>query len=191
MKKILSALIPLTFFFVLIGLLFVNLSTHNEVLPSPLIGKQIPAFEHPTLYSNKVLNHDDFKGQPWLLNVFGSWCPSCQYEHPLVTALANSGRIKVVGLNWKDEAEDADRWLKRWGNPYHEILVDYVGGTAINLGVYGAPETFLIDANGTIVYKIAGVLTQENIQQDLLPLIDQLNQSSIKPDSATQGSPSL
>ncbi len=93
----------------------------------------------------------------------------------MVTALAKSGRIKVVGLNWKDEAEDADRWLKRWGNPYHEILVDFEGDTAINLGVYGAPETFLIDASGTIVYKLAGVLTQENIQKELLPLIDKIS----------------
>ncbi len=175
MRKVLIALTPLTVFLVLIVLLFINLSTHNEVLPSPLIGKQIPAFEHQTLYSNKTLTQNDFRGEPWLLNVFGSWCPSCQHEHPLVTALANSGRIKVVGLNWKDETEDAKRWLERWGNPYHEILVDYEGDTAINLGVYGAPETFLIDASGTIVYKLAGVLTQENIQQELLPLIDKIS----------------
>lgn len=175
MKKILMAIIPLAVFFGLMALLFINLSTHNEVLPSPLIGKQMPDFEHPTLYTNQTLTQDDFKGQPYLLNVFGSWCPSCQYEHPLVTALADSGRIKVVGLNWKDETEDAKNWLERWGNPYHEILVDYVGNTAINLGVYGAPETFLIDAEGTIVYKIAGVLTQENIQNDILPLIDKIS----------------
>lgn len=175
MRKVIIALIPMSVFFGLMVLLYVNLSTHTEVLPSPLIGKALPEFEHPTLYSNKTLTQEDFEGQPWLLNVFGSWCPSCQYEHPLVTALADSGRIKVVGLNWKDEAEDADRWLKRWGNPYHEILVDYEGNTAINLGVYGAPETFLIDATGTIVYKISGVLTEQNIQQELLPLIDKIS----------------
>jgi cytochrome c biogenesis protein CcmG/thiol:disulfide interchange protein DsbE len=175
MKKVLIALIPLSVFAGLIVLLYVNLSTHSEELPSPLIGKSIPAFEHPTLYSNKTLTQNDFKGQPWLLNVFGSWCPSCQYEHPLVTKLAQSGKIKVVGLNWKDEPQDADRWLKRWGNPYHEILVDYEGDTAINLGVYGAPETFLIDANGTIVFKISGVLTPENIQNDLIPMIEQIS----------------
>jgi cytochrome c biogenesis protein CcmG/thiol:disulfide interchange protein DsbE len=176
MKKVLIALLPLTVFFGLILLLYVNLSTHTEVLPSPLIGKSIPEFEHPTLYSNKTLTQDDFMGEPWLLNVFGSWCPSCQYEHPLVTALANSGRIKVVGLNWKDEAADAKAWLQRWGNPYHEILVDYEGDTAINLGVYGAPETFLIDATGTIIFKISGVLTQDNIQNELLPLIEKISQ---------------
>ncbi len=178
MKKMMIAMIPLGVFFGLIVLLYANLNNHSEVLPSPLIGKKVPAFEHPTLYSNQTLTQDDFKGQAWLLNVFGSWCPSCQYEHPLVTALAETGKIKVIGLNWKDEPADADRWLKRWGNPYHEILVDYEGDTAINLGVYGAPETFLIDANGTIIFKIAGVLTQQNIQQDLMPLINQLTQSS-------------
>ncbi len=176
MKKVLIATIPLSVFIGLIVLLYVNLNTHTEVLPSPLIGKQVPAFEHPTLYTNKTLTQEDFKGEPWLLNVFGSWCPSCQYEHPLVTRLAASGKIKVVGLNWKDEPQDADRWLKRWGDPYHEILVDYEGDTAINLGVYGAPETFLIDANGTIVFKISGVLTPENIQNDLLPMIEKLSQ---------------
>lgn len=174
MKKNLIAIIPLGVFFGLIVLLYINLSTHSEELPSPLIGKPVPAFSHPTLYSNKTLTQDDFKGEPWLLNVFGSWCPSCQYEHPLVTQLAQSGKIKVIGLNWKDEANDADQWLKRWGNPYHEILVDYDGDTAINLGVYGAPETFLIDASGTIVYKISGVLTPDNIKNDLLPLIEKI-----------------
>ncbi|WP_223789517.1 DsbE family thiol:disulfide interchange protein [Marinicella meishanensis] len=175
MKKVLLALIPLGVFIGLIVLLTINMETHTEVLPSPLIGKPVPAFEHPTLYSNQRLTQDDFKGQPYLLNVFGSWCPSCQVEHPLVEALAESGRIKVVGLNWKDEPADAHAWLQKWGNPYHEILVDYHGDTAINLGVYGAPETFLIDADGIIVYKLAGVLTDEIIREDLLPMIDQIS----------------
>ena len=174
MKKFLIAIIPLSVFIGLIVLLFVNMSTHTEELPSPLIGKQVPTFAHPTLYSNKTLTQGDFKGQPWLLNVFGSWCPSCQVEHPLVTQLAQTTDIKVIGLNWKDEPEDANRWLQRWGNPYDEILVDYKGDTAINLGVYGAPETFLIDANGTIVYKITGVLTPEIIANELLPLIKKI-----------------
>lgn len=175
MKKILMALIPLAVFISLIVLLYINMNNHSEVLPSPLIGKSIPAFEHQTLYSNETRTQADFLGQPWLLNVFGSWCPSCQYEHPLVTALADSGTIKVVGLNWKDEPENAKRWLKKWGDPYQEILVDYKGDTAINLGVYGAPETFLIDAQGIIRYKIAGVLTTEIIQNDLMPLIKELS----------------
>ncbi len=175
MKKVMIAVLPLSVFIGLIVLLYINLNTHSEVLPSPLIGKPLPAFEHRTLYSNQMLTDQDFKGEPWLLNVFGSWCPSCQYEHPLVTQLANAGIIKVVGLNWKDEPENADQWLKRWGNPYHEILVDYEGDTAINLGVYGAPETFLIDPEGIIIHKISGVLTPDNIQQELMPLIEQYN----------------
>lgn len=149
------------------------MGNHSEVLPSPLIGKPVPAFEHQTLYTELTLTEKDFLGEPWLLNVFGSWCPSCQYEHPLVTALADSGKVKVVGLNWKDETADAKNWLQRWGDPYHEILVDYEGDTAINLGVYGAPETFLIDAQGIIRFKIAGVLSPEIIQQELMPLIEE------------------
>ena len=174
MKKVLIALIPLMVFFGLIALLYVNMSTHSEVLPSPLIGKQVPAFEHQTLHTEQTLTEQDFLGQPWILNVFGSWCPSCRVEHHLVTALANSGTIKVVGLNWKDETEDAKQWLQRFGDPYHEILVDYEGDTAINLGVYGAPETFLIDAQGVIRFKLAGVLTEEIIRNDLMPLIKEL-----------------
>ncbi len=175
MKKILIALIPLAVFISLITLLYINMGKHSEVLPSPLIGKPVPAFEHPTLYSQKTLTQNDFLGEPWLLNVFGSWCPSCQVEHPLVTALANTGKIKVVGLNWKDETHDAKNWLNRWGDPYHEILVDYEGDTAINLGVYGAPETFLIDAKGIIRYKIAGVLTESLIRNELLPMIEEMS----------------
>jgi len=175
MKKVLLALTPLAVFAGLIVLLMVNNENHSDVLPSPLIGKPIPAFEHPTLYSNQRLNQGDFKGEPFLLNVFGSWCPSCQVEHPLVAELAATGRIKVVGLNWKDEPANAHAWLQKWGNPYHEILVDYEGDTAINLGVYGAPETFLIDANGIIVYKLAGVLTADIIREDILPMIEQIS----------------
>ncbi len=175
MKKVLIALIPLAIFFSLITLLYINMGKHSEVLPSPLIGKPIPGFEHQTLHTRQTMTQNDFLGKPWLLNVFGSWCPSCQYEHHLVRALADSGKIKVVGLNWKDETNDAKNWLKRWGDPYHEILVDYEGDTAINLGVYGAPETFLIDAQGIIRYKIAGVLTTEIIRNDLMPLIEELS----------------
>lgn len=175
MKKVMIALIPLAIFFSLITLLYINMSNHTEVLPSPLIGKSVPAFEHPTLYSEQVMTQNDFLGEPWLLNVFGSWCPSCQVEHPLVTALANSGKIKVVGLNWKDETQDAKNWLIRWGDPYHEILVDYEGDTAINLGVYGAPETFLIDAKGIIRFKLPGVLTEEIIRKDMLPIIEEMS----------------
>ncbi|MCX7554511.1 DsbE family thiol:disulfide interchange protein [Marinicella sp. S1101] len=175
MKKALIALIPLAVFFSLIALLYINMGNHSEVLPSPLIGKPVPEFEHQTLYSKETLTQADFIGEPWLLNVFGSWCPSCQVEHPLVAALANTGKIKVVGLNWKDEEQDAKAWLQKWGDPYHEVLVDYEGDTAINLGVYGAPETFLIDAQGIIRYKIAGVLTSQIIRDELLPLIEEVS----------------
>lgn len=174
MKKILIALIPLSILLGLLLLLFLNMGYHNETIPSPLIGKPTPAFSLPTLYGDQTLSNEDFLGEPWLLNVFGSWCPNCRFEHPIVSQLAESGAIKVVGLNWKDEFTDADQWLKKLGNPYDQILVDYIGKTAIDFGVYGAPETFLIDANGIIVYKIVGELTVENVTNEIMPRLEQI-----------------
>ncbi|KAA3649040.1 MAG: DsbE family thiol:disulfide interchange protein [Proteobacteria bacterium] len=166
-------LIPLSIFIGLLVLLFMNMGYHNEQVPSPLIGKPVPAFELPLLYEDKTMTEQDFIGEPWLLNVWGSWCPNCLYEHPVVTELANSG-LRVVGLNWKDEFTDADTWLKRLGNPYDVVLVDYKGNTAIDFGVYGAPESFLIDGNGVIVHKIIGELTPENVNNEILPRLEQL-----------------
>ncbi len=174
MKKIVITLIPLTLFVGLVTLLFLNMGFHNETVPSPLIGKPVPAFELPQLYEEGTMSEEDFLGEPWLLNVWGSWCPNCLYEHPVVTDLAQSGQLKVVGLNWKDEFENADAWLNRLGNPYHTILVDYKGNVAIDFGVYGAPESFLIDANGIIVHKIVGELTPDNVQNEILPKLAQL-----------------
>lgn len=175
MKRVMFALLPLTVFLGLVTLLYVNMGKHSERLPSPLVGKPAPAFELPTLYSGKTMTNEDFKGQIWLLNVFGSWCPSCRIEHPVLTDFADSGVVQVVGLNWKDEFTDADRWLKQFGNPYDEILVDLKGDVAIDWGVYGAPENFLIDAEGVIRYKLVGVLTLEIINEELLPLIQSLS----------------
>ena len=174
MKKIVITLIPLALFFGLVTLLFLNTGYHNEHVPSPLIGKSVPTFELPLLYEDKTMTEQDFIGEPWLLNVWGSWCPNCLYEHPVVTELAQSGKLKVVGLNWKDEFSDADNWLKRLGNPYDVILVHYIGNTAIDFGVYGAPESFLIDANGVILHKIVGELTPDNVANEILPKLEQL-----------------
>ena len=176
MKKILFALLPLSVFITLIILLYVNMGTHTERLPSPLLNKPIPSFKLKTLYSGKTLTENDFNGEVWLMNVFGSWCPSCRIEHPIITQLAQSGAVKVVGFNWKDEYVDADRWLNQFGNPYDEILVDLKGDVAIDFGVYGAPENFLIDKKGVIRYKLVGNLTPEIINNELLPLIKELNQ---------------
>ncbi len=174
MKKVLFAVLPLTVFLALVILLYVNMGTHSERLPSPLVGKPAPDFQLPTLYSGRTLSKQDFKGQVWLLNVFGSWCPSCRIEHPVLAQFAEQKIIPVVGLNWKDEYLDADRWLKQFGNPYDEILVDLKGDVAIDWGVYGAPENFLIDADGVIRYKLVGVLTPEIIENELMPLIKEL-----------------
>ncbi len=173
-KKIIFALLPLVIFAALLLLLYINMGKHSEQLPSPLIGKPIPVFQLPTLYSQRTLSNEDFKGQVWLLNVFGSWCPSCRIEHPVLTQFAQSTDIPVIGLNWKDEFDDANRWLKQFGNPYDEILVDLDGDVAIDMGVYGAPENFIIDADGIIRYKLVGVLTTEIIKTEIIPLIEKL-----------------
>ena len=111
------------------------------------------------------------RGQPYLLNVWASWCMPCLQEHPQMVALAQSHRIRIVGMNYKDQPADARRWLARNGNPYDEIIVDAQGRTAIDFGVYGVPETFLIDAEGRIRYKLTGALSVQTLQDELLPAI--------------------
>ncbi|MFT5141194.1 MAG: cytochrome c biogenesis protein CcmG/thiol:disulfide interchange protein DsbE, partial [Rhodothermales bacterium] len=117
-------------------------------------------------------------GEPYLVNFWGSWCPTCVFEHPVITELAQSGQLKVVGINYRDEPEDAKQWLSRHGNPYHEILVDYEGKISINFGVYAAPESFLISSDGEVVFKQIGALTPEIISNTILPLVNNMKSRS-------------
>lgn len=128
------------------------------------------------------------RGQPYLLNVWASWCMPCLQEHPQMVALAQSHRIRIVGMNYKDQPADARRWLARNGNPYDEILVDAQGRTAIDFGVYGVPETFLIDAEGRIRYKLTGALSVQTLQDQLLPAIAALDNSG-QPSGSTSPRP--
>ena len=178
-----ARLLPLAVFLALAvllgtGIWLAQVRNPNDI-PSPLIGRTAPGFELPALHQpERIVDSDDLKGQPYLLNVFGSWCPGCRDEHPVVEQLARSGALPVVGFNWKDEREDALRWLAQYGDPYAEIAVDYEGRTAIDYGVYGAPESFLIGADGTVLYKHIGPLTWEDVQREILPRLQQASGGS-------------
>jgi len=148
----------------------------REALPSPLIGKPTPAFSLPVLHQpGRTVSASDLRGAPYLLNVWGSWCPACRDEHPVITRFAETKRVRVVGYNWKDAREDALRWLEQFGNPYWLVLVDEPGNTAIDFGIYGAPETFLVDADGRIRWKHVGPLTDAIIRDEVLPLLKVLD----------------
>jgi cytochrome c biogenesis protein CcmG/thiol:disulfide interchange protein DsbE len=169
-------LLPVALFLALGLLLAVGLkiADHKTEIPSPLIGKPMPEFTLPVLgQEDTMVSSKDLVGKPFLLNVWASWCPTCRYEHPVITDLAKSGAVRVIGLNYRDEAGDAQRWLQRFGNPYEFSLADLSGRTGIDFGVYAAPESFLVDASGTIVFKQIGAMTDEVIEQEILPRIRQ------------------
>ncbi|KAF1710703.1 DsbE family thiol:disulfide interchange protein [Pseudoxanthomonas kalamensis DSM 18571] len=147
----------------------------RDVLPSALIGKPAPAFELPVLHApDKRLTLADFRGKPFLMNVWGSWCPECRVEHPVIARFAYTKRVIVVGYNLKDTREDALRWLEQYDNPYTVVITDEDGRAALDWGIYGAPETFLVDAEGIVRWKHVGALDDDIIHDQLLPLLDTL-----------------
>ena len=172
----LNRVLPVILFIALCVLLFAGLrmADRKDVIPSPLIGKSAPAFKLPTLDGEQMVSRDDLLGQAYLLNVWASWCPGCRVEHDQITAIAASGLLPVIGLNYKDAEADARRWLNQFGNPYAQIIVDADGKVGIDFGVYGAPETFLVDADGIIRFKQVGILDQRTWDTQLLPLIQSL-----------------
>jgi cytochrome c biogenesis protein CcmG/thiol:disulfide interchange protein DsbE len=148
-------------------------------LPSVMIDKPVPAFDLPELLDPaQRVTAAQFQGQVWLLNVWGSWCPECWREHGYLETLAKQHGLTIVGLNWRDETADALGMLKRAGNPYTAIGVDPDSDAAVDLGVYGAPESFVIDKQGVIRYKHVGAITPEVWQQTLQPLIRRLEAES-------------
>src|SRR5688500_19817754 len=165
--------LPLAFI-ALIVLLAVGLRLNPREVPSPLVGKPAPHFELPRLdQPATTFTQKDMLGQVWVLNVWASWCPPCLVEHPVVAELARS--VAVVGLNYKDAREDALPWLKRNGDPYQLSVYDAAGRIALDYGVYGVPETYVLDQRGVIRYKHIGPLTPEISQQKLRPLVAQLS----------------
>ena len=172
-----ARIIPLLVF-VLLGILLavgLMMSDTKSDIPSPLVGKPMPEFRLPRLDDPSVMvSSEELKGTPFLLNVWASWCVTCRYEHPVIQDLADTGRVAIVGLNWRDPGDNAREWLNRFGDPYDFHLADEPGRVAIDFGVYAAPESFLIDAGGVVRYKRIGPLTPESIEDELFPLLEQL-----------------
>ncbi len=172
-----SRLLPLIAFVLLAALLFVgvrmNSGKDTSAIPSPLIGKPAPALALPELpLPESRVAIDALRGRAYVLNVWGSWCVSCRVEHPVITELAGSG-VLVVGYNYKDTPEDASRWLAQYGNPFALVVQDADGQAALDWGIYGAPETFVIDAEGIVRFKHIGPLTPEIVQDKIRPLLEE------------------
>jgi len=167
--------IPLAVFVVLVAFLWIGLGRDPREVPSPLIDKPAPAFKLAQLQApGETLSVADLKGKVWLFNVWASWCVSCKAEHPLLVQLAAQKMVPVIGLDYKDQPADGRAWLTQRGDPYTTSLVDLDGRTGIDYGVYGVPETFVIDKNGVIRYKQIGPLTVEALQEKILPLVRDL-----------------
>jgi len=163
-------------FLALVALLAVGLRLNPREVPSPLIGKPAPAFELPLLHApDKTFSEKDMLGKVWVLNVWASWCGPCLQEHPVITRLSKSGAAPVIGLNYKDARSDALPWLARNGDPFFASVFDATGRIGIDYGVYGVPETYVIDRKGVIRFKQIGPMTPEVIEQRVAPLLKELN----------------
>jgi cytochrome c biogenesis protein CcmG/thiol:disulfide interchange protein DsbE len=177
--KYLKFLLPLAIFLVLVGFLMRGLSLDPREVPSPLINKPAPAFTLVGLEQpDTTFKRDDMLGKVWLLNVFASWCVACREEHPLLVEFARRKMLPIYGLNYKDERAAGMKWLATFGNPYEASLYDHDGRVGIDYGVYGVPESFLIDAKGVIRYKQIGPFTPDAIQNKLIPLVQQLKKEA-------------
>lgn len=169
-------LLPLGILIVLLGFLAVGLRLNPREVPSPLIGKPAPSFRLTQLHQeDQTIAPEDLRGKVWLLNVWASWCVSCRQEHPVLVALARQGVVPIIGLNYKDEREAGKAWLARHGDPYQLSAWDREGRVGIDFGVYGVPETFVIDKSGVIRHKHIGPITTEVLQEKILPLVKELN----------------
>jgi len=164
-------ILPVVIFFALASLLYVGVrhSPDKSTMPSVLVGKPAPAFDLPVLGEpTRRLNSSELAGKPWVLNVWGTWCEACREEHPTLLKVAAQQRLPIVGLSYKDDDAAATQYLNELGNPYSVVAIDKEGRTAIDFGVYGAPETFFIDANGRVLYRHVGAMTVDVWQREFL-----------------------
>lgn len=168
-------LIPLLLFVILVGFLAVGLNRDPHEVPSPLIGKQAPAFELPQLTDpQKTFSPESMKGKVWILNVWASWCVACREEHPVLVELGKLQVAPIIGLDYKDKRDDAMAMLARQGNPYVLSAFDANGRVGIDYGVYGVPETYVIDKAGVIRFKHIGPITMELLNKKIIPLVGEL-----------------
>lgn len=165
-------LIPALIFTALVAFLAIGLKRDPSYIPSPLIGKPAPSFELAAVEDpSRTVRTRDLQGKTYVLNVWGTWCAGCRQEHQALLQIARAGVVPIIGLNWKDDLPLAQRWLQQLGNPYTVTAFDPEGRTGIDWGVYGAPETFLVDANGIVQYKHIAPLTMEVWEREFLPRI--------------------
>ena len=172
-KSLIRRFMPLIIFVMLVAILAIGLTLNPRIVPSPLVGKPSPEFELPLLNTDGKLTQEDLKGDITLLNVFASWCFACRQEHEVISQLSRSG-LRIIGFNYKDEPQNATAWLRQFGNPYQIVAQDLDGRVGIDWGVYGAPETFVIDHNGIIRDKRIGPVDAEYIKDKLMPLVEQI-----------------
>lgn len=171
--------IPLLLFAILVGFLAMGLDLNPREVPSPLVGRPAPQFSLPRLQDpQQSLGPADFRGKVWILNVWASWCVSCRAEHPVLNAWNASGELLLVGLNYKDARDDALKWLQRLGDPYTYSVMDVNGRVGLDWGVYGVPESFVIDRKGIIRYKHIGPISREDVDRILKPLLSKLMEES-------------
>lgn len=174
----LGAYIPLLVFVVMAMFFAIGLTMNPREIPSPLIGKPVPEFSLPPVQGRTLgLSSADLRGQVSIVNVFASWCVGCREEHPVLMRLRDAGVVPIHGLNYKDKPDDAQTWLNRLGDPYTRTGADISGRVAIDWGVYGVPETFIIDRDGMIVHKHIGAITPEALRDTIMPIIDKLQKS--------------
>jgi cytochrome c biogenesis protein CcmG/thiol:disulfide interchange protein DsbE len=173
--RALKFIVPLGLFALLAAFLAIGLTRDPHEVPSPFIGKSAPAFRLEQLHDEKIaFTPADMKGKVWMLNVWASWCVSCRVEHPLLVEISRRGVAPIVGLDYKDKREDGVQWLAKFGNPYAVSAFDADGRVGIDYGVYGVPETFVIDREGVIRYKQIGPITPEALEKKILPLLKSL-----------------
>ena len=176
--KSLRFLLPLAVFVGIVVFLWVGLSLNPREVPSPLVDKPAPEFRLAQLNApDKTLSTSDMKGQVWLLNVWASWCVSCRVEHPLLNELSKANIVPIIGLNYKDKVAEGRAWLVQHGDPYKLSVVDADGRVGIDWGVYGVPETFVVDKNGVIRYKHIGPVTAESLEKKIIPLVRELQKA--------------
>lgn len=168
----LKYLLPVGLFAVLVGFMYFGLGRDKETLSSPLIGKTAPIFELTRLEDpSRTFSNSELAGQPYVLNVWGTWCVGCRQEHGALLEISRRAEIPIIGLNWNDDRQQALSWLEQLGNPYAISAFDGEGRAAIDWGVYGAPETFLVDANGKVIKKHIAPITVQIWEQEFAPLL--------------------